>query len=211
MPVFRIGTDNFKELIDEGGYFVDKSLFIREIIDGNKVVLLPRPRRFGKTLNMTMLRYFFEKSEDDRSYLFEKLAISKYPDYQKHQGQYPVIFISLKDVKGASWEESRKRLIEKIGELIAQFRYVESTLQPIYQTGFQAILSGHADDASLKASLKNLITWLYNYHNKPVIVLIDEYDSPMIEAWTHDYYQDMAEFMRSWLGGGLKHENAHAL
>lgn len=210
-PVFRIGTDDFKELIDEGGYFVDKSLFIREIIDGNKVVLLPRPRRFGKTLNTTMLRYFFEKSDYDQNYLFEGLAISDYPEYQKHQGQYPVIFISLKDVKGASWIESRKRLVEKIGELLAQFKYIEPTLEPIYQDGFQAILSGNPDDASMKASLKNLITWLYNYHQKPVIVLIDEYDSPMIEAWTHDYYHEMTEFMRSWLGGGLKHENAHAL
>ncbi|OQB39185.1 MAG: putative AAA-ATPase [Euryarchaeota archaeon ADurb.Bin165] len=211
MPVFRIGTDNFKELIDEGGYFVDKSLFIREIIDGNKVVLLPRPRRFGKTLNMTMLRYFFEKSEDDRSYLFEKLAISKYPDYQKHQGQYPVIFISLKDVKGASWDESRKRLVEKMGELLSQFKYIEPVLEPIYREGFMAVLSGNPDDASMKASLKNLITWLYNYHQKPVIVLIDEYDTPMIEAWSNNYYHEMTEFMRSWLGGGLKHENAHAL
>lgn len=210
-PVFRIGTDDFKELIDEGGYFVDKSLFIREIIDGNKVVLLPRPRRFGKTLNMTMLRYFFEKTENDQNYLFEGLAISHYSEYQKHQGQYPVIFISLKDVKGVSWVESRRRLVEKIGELLAQFKYIEPTLDPIYQDGFHAILSGNPDDASMKASLKNLITWLYNYHQKPVIVLIDEYDSPMIEAWTHDYYHEMTEFMRSWLGGGLKHENAHAL
>ena len=211
MPVFKIGTDDFKELIDEGGYFVDKSLLIREIINGNKVVLLPRPRRFGKTLNMTMLRYFFEKYHEDRGYLFKNLAISDQQDCMKHQGQYPVIFISLKDVKGTSWDESKKRLTEKIGELIAQFKYVEPTLEQIYHNGFQTILSGHPDDASLKASLKNLITWLYNYHKKPVIVLIDEYDSPMIEAWTHDYYQEMAEFMRSWLGGGLKHENAQAL
>jgi hypothetical protein len=210
-PVFRIGTDDFKELIDEGGYFVDKSLFIREIIEGNKVVLLPRPRRFGKTLNMTMLRYFFEKTENDQNYLFEGLAISDYPEYQKHQGQYPVIFISLKDVKGTSWFESRKRLVEKIGELLSQFKYIEPTLDPIYLDGFYSILSGNPDDASMKASLKNIITWLYNYHQKPVIVLIDEYDSPMIEAWTHDYYHEMTEFMQSWLGGGLKHENAHAL
>jgi hypothetical protein len=77
---FRIGTDDFKEFIEDGGYFVDKSLLIRDIIEGNKVTLIPRPRRFGKTLNMTMLRYFFERSEESRSYLFEKCAIANYPD-----------------------------------------------------------------------------------------------------------------------------------
>jgi hypothetical protein len=211
MPVFRIGVDDFKELIDENGYFIDKSLLIQEVIDGNKVVLFPRPRRFGKTLNMTMLRYFFELSENDRSYLFEDLLIAEHPDCMKHQGQYPVVFISLKDVKGISWDEMKRRLIEKIGELLMQFPYLSSTLPPIYQKGFQTLISGTPDDATLKASLKNLITWLYNYHQKPVIVLIDEYDSPMIEAWMNDYYPELADFMRSWLGGGLKHENAHAL
>lgn len=158
-----------------------------------------------------MLRYFFEHSNEDRRYLFEDLTISNHPDCMKHQGQYPVVFISLKDVKGASWDEMKKRLIEKSGELLMSFEYLSGTLQPIYQRGFQALLSGTPDDATLKVGLKNLITWLYNYHQKPVIVLIDEYDSPMIEAWTHGYYMEMAEFMRSWLGGGLKHENAHAL
>jgi hypothetical protein len=92
-----------------------------------------------------------------------------------------------------------------------QFPYLSSTLPPIYQKGFQTLISGTPDDATLKASLKNLITWLYNYHQKPVIVLIDEYDSPMIEAWMNDYYPELADFMRSWLSSGLKYENAHAL
>ena len=211
MPAFRIGTDNFKKLRDSKGYFVDKSLLIKEIIEGSDVTLLPRPRRFGKTLNMTMLRYFFEHSGEDKRYLFEDLAIADHPDCMKHQGQYPVLFISLKDVKGISWDEMKSRLIEKVGELLMPYEYIAPTLQPIYQNAFHALISGNPDDATLKASMKNLITWLYTYHKKPVIVLIDEYDSPMIEAWTHGFYPEMTEFMRSWLGGGLKHENAHAL
>ncbi|PWR69604.1 ATP-binding protein [Methanospirillum stamsii] len=211
MPVFRIGADDFKKLRDNGGYFVDKSLLIKEIIEGNDVALLPRPRRFGKTLNMTLLRYFFELSEDNRRYLFEDLNIANHPDCMKHQGQYPVVFISLKDVKGTCFGEMKQRLIEKIGELLIQFRYLSINLEPIYEKGFHALISGTPDDATLKASLKNLITWLYLYHQKPVIVLIDEYDSPMIEAWTNGYYPDLADFMRSWLGGGLKPENAHTL
>ncbi len=211
MPVFRIGVDDFKKLRDNGGYFVDKSLFIQEIIAGNDVTLLPRPRRFGKTLNMTMLRYFFERCDEDRGYLFQNLAIASYPDCMKHQGQYPVIFISLKDVKGTTWDEMRNRLIEKIGELLIPLAYLRPDLPPIYQRGFDALYTGTPDDATLKASLKNLITWLYTFHKKPVIVLIDEYDTPMIEGWQNGYYDEIAEFLRSWLGGGLKHENAHAL
>lgn len=211
MPKFRIGTDNFKEFIDEAGYFVDKSLLIREIIEGSKVTLLPRPRRFGKTLNMTMIRYFFEKTSDNQAYLFEGLAITTYPEYIKHQGQYPVIYLSLKDVKGVSWHECKKRLNEKIGELILNFHYLAHAIQPIHKSGYTALITGTADDATLKGSLKNLVTWLYEYHKMPVIVLIDEYDSPMIEAWNHGYYDEIAEFLRSWLGGGLKHENGLAL
>jgi len=94
MPHFRIGTDDFKKLREDNGYFVDKSLLIKEIIEGSDVTLLPRPRRFGKTLNMTMLRYFFEKTETSHASLFKSLQISDFPKYMDHQGKYPVIYIS---------------------------------------------------------------------------------------------------------------------
>lgn len=117
MPKFRIGTDDFKELINEGGYFVDKSLFIREIIEGSKVTLLPRPRRFGKTLNMTMLRYFFEK-----------LQITSHPDCMKHQGQYPVIYLTLKQLKGRTYEEVETRIRKMVSELYRIHAYVGTIL-----------------------------------------------------------------------------------
>ena len=104
MPIFKVGTDDFKKLRDDGGYFVDKSLLIKEVIAGSEVLLLPRPRRFGKTLNLSMLRYFFEKSPDDHAYLFQDLAIAAMPEVMAQQGKYPVIFLSLKDVKGSDWE-----------------------------------------------------------------------------------------------------------
>jgi len=151
-----------------------------------------------------MLRYFFEKTSDNQAYLFEGLAITTYPEYIKHQGQYPVIYLSLKDVKGVSWHECKKRLNEKIEELILNFHYLAHAIQTIHKSGYTALITGTADDATLKGSLKNLVTWLYEYHKMPVIVLIDEYDSPMIEAWNHGYYNEIAEFLRSWLGGGLK-------
>jgi hypothetical protein len=100
MPTLRIGTDDFKEHRDSGGYFVDKSLLIRELLDGSKALLLPRPRRFGKTLNLSMLRCFFERSEGDRGYLFEDLAIGEDADAMAHLGRYPTLFLTLKDVHG---------------------------------------------------------------------------------------------------------------
>ena len=105
MPIFKVGTDDFKELRDDGGYFVDKSLLIKEVIAGSKSLLLPRPRRFGKTLNLSMLRYFFEQSAEDRSYLFQDLAVASLPEVMAQQGQYPVIFLSLKDIKGNNWDK----------------------------------------------------------------------------------------------------------
>ena len=117
MPAFRIGTDNFKKLRDSNGYFVDKSLLIKEIIEGSDVTLLPRPRRFGKTLNMTMLRYFFEHSDEDKRYLFEDLAIAGHPDCMNHQGQYPVLYLTLKQIRGITYPETDLQLRKMVSEL----------------------------------------------------------------------------------------------
>jgi hypothetical protein len=212
MPQFRIGTDDFKELIGEGGYFVDKSLLIREVIDGSKVTLLPRPRRFGKTLNMTMLRYFFEKTEDNTASLFEGLEISHHPEYLKHQGQYPVIYITLKQIKGENFFEIDLQLRKLVSQLYTLHKPAAKILDnELTRSDFADLCNGTSTNAALKNSLRDLITTLYQYHKKPVIVLIDEYDSPLIESWTNGYYDEMTTFMRSWLGGGLKHDTASAL
>jgi hypothetical protein len=208
---FRIGTDDFKEFIEDGGYFVDKSLLIRDIIEGNKVTLIPRPRRFGKTLNMTMLRYFFERSEESRSYLFKNCAIADFPQYMQHQGQYPVIYISLKDLKRDSYEYFIEAVRIKIGSLYKNFAEVQPVLSDGSRERFHRIIMEEATLNDLYSSLKDLITHCYQYYKKPVIVLIDEYDTPMIEAFSHGYYDKMAGFMRSWLGEGLKPEYGQVL
>ena len=205
MPIFKVGTDDFKELRDNGGYFVDKSLLIKEVIAGSKVLLLPRPRRFGKTLNLSMLRYFFEHSPDDRSYLFQDLAIASRPEMMAQQGKYPVIYLSLKNVKGEDWEESWARLRSTITSLYLEHAYLQDALPPVRQRDFAAIVHGSGEKTVFGDSLMQLITYLHDYHQQPVVVLIDEYDSPMIEAWDKGYYRQMADFMRAWLGGGLKH------
>lgn len=211
MPKFRTGTDDFKELIDDGGYFVDKSLLIREVITGSKVTLLPRPRRFGKTLNMTMLRYFFEHSAADRRGLFAGLAIGDDAACMAQQGQYPVIHLSLKDIKGKDWPEAQAAIADRLSFLVAEHADVIDSLDRVRQGEVESIRDKTASLSVLKASLKNLITYLHRHHGQPVVVLIDEYDSPVIEAWNKGYYAEMIDFMRSWLGGGLKHEYAPAL
>ena len=191
MKKFRIGTDDFKEFIEDGGYFVDKSLLIRDIIEGNKVTLIPRPRRFGKTLNMTMLRYFFERSDESRSYLFENCAISDFPQYMQHQGQYPVIYISLKDLKRDSYEHFIEAVRVEIGSLYKKFAEIQPILSDGSRERFLRIITEKATLNDLNSSLKDLITHCYQYYKKPVIVLIDEYDTPMIEAFSHGYYDEM--------------------
>lgn len=211
MKKFRIGTDDFKEFIEDGGYFVDKSLLIRDIIEGNKVTLIPRPRRFGKTLNMTMLRYFFERSGESRSYLFQNCAIADFPQYMQHQGQYPVIYISLKDLKRNSYEHFIEAVRVEIGSLYKKFAEVQPVLSDGSRERFLRIITEEATLNDLYSSLKDLITLCSQYYKKPVIVLIDEYDTPMIEAFSHGYYDEMAGFMRSWLGAGLKPEHGQVL
>jgi len=211
MPIFKVGTDDFKELRDDGGYFVDKSLLIKEVIAGSKALLLPRPRRFGKTLNLSMLRYFFEHTPDDHSYLFQDLAIASLPEVMAKQGKYPVIFLSLKDVKGNNWEESWTELRKNIRFLFRRHAYLLDSLESYQRVDFNAVLVNTGHEDLFRSSLKDIIQYLYEYHRQPVVVLIDEYDSPMIEAWDKGYYHPMADFMRSWLGGGLKHVEGAAV
>mgnify|MGYP006279869453 CR=1 FL=1 len=211
MPKLTVGTDDFQEMRREGGYFVDKSMLVREVIGGSKCLLLPRPRRFGKTLNLSMLRYFFEKSEQTRRELFEGLRITEDADAMQHQGRYPVISLSLKSVRAHTWADARNKLGKKIADLYLAYDELEDTLPKIHRSAFRDICEGTADDPTLHASLANLISYLHDYHGEPVIVLLDEYDTPIIQAWEHGYYDEMIEFMRCWLGEGLKHEDGSAL
>ena len=211
MTRIRIGTDNFKSLRDEDGYFVDKSMLVREVLDGNKCVLLPRPRRFGKTLNLSMLRYFFSATHADERGLFEDLAIAQDEEAMSHQGGYPVIHISLKSIRGGPWELAHAKLADRIATLFDEHHDVVQSLGQADRETFERVSARSADLAELQSSLAKLITWLHKHHNKPVIVLIDEYDTPIIEGWSKGYYDSMMEFMRAWLGEGLKHEEGDAL
>ena len=203
-----IGIEDFKEIIDRECYFVDKSLMIRDILDsGAKVTLFTRPRRFGKTLNMSMLRYFFEKSEQDNTYLFNDLAVSKAGEkYLSHMGQYPVISISLKGMKQADYKTAFiefKKIISK------EFRRHDELLlsDKVYDSDketFLKICNNSGDYTDYNSALRFLADMLKEAYNKDVILLIDEYDVPLENAYFNGFYEPMVNLIRSVFESALK-------
>ena len=201
-----IGISDFKEIVQQNYAYVDKTLLIQELLDlGSKAFLLPRPRRFGKTLNLSMLRYFFEKSKEDHATLFHRYKIWQ-TDYRELQGKYPVVFLSFKEIKCTTWKES----LEVFSLLIArEFRRHEELLDnmqlsDIEKEEYRSVMQKKSSLATLRSSLYMLIDILARYHKQNVYVLIDEYDTPVHAAYLHNYYDDMMEFMRGFLGDGLK-------
>lgn len=203
-----IGISDFKQLIESNNYFIDKTDFIREVVEeGNIVTMLPRPRRFGKTLNLSMLRYFFEKTEGNvyRS-LFNSLSIEQWEDFDSYQGKYPVVMVTLKDCKGRTFDG----VIEQFG-IELQTEYVRhqyllqnSNMNTGNRRTYEAILDGTATEKQLANALELLVNLLATYHDAPVIVLLDEYDSPVHVAYDHGYYQQMIDFMRLFMGTVFK-------
>lgn len=195
-----VGIDDFKILQEENYYFVDKSLFIKEIIDeGAQVILLPRPRRFGKTLNLSMLKYYFEKNDDDYDYLFRNLKINKEnEEYLKEQGKYPVINLTFKDIKENSWSQAEIKLKRMVAREFKRHKYLlhSDALDQYDKEFFKNILSLEAENAFYEEALKDLSAYLASYHQEKVIILIDEYDQPIQAAFYNDYYQQMINFMR---------------
>ncbi len=202
-----LGLSDFKTVIDEGYTYIDKSLFIQELVEkGVTAALLPRPRRFGKTLNLSMLRYFFEKSDEDTSYLFKSLKIWQNESCRALQGQFPVIFISFKDVKQTSWAHAFEFLRGVIAGEFNRHRIVfeSETLSLEEKELYHKILTEKASSTLLERSLSLLTEWLCRYYGKKVILLIDEYDTPAHTAYVGKFYDELMAFLRTWLSAGLK-------
>ena len=199
-----VGIENFKELREEGYYYVDKTFLIDEIlIKKAKVTLFTRPRRFGKTLNMSMLKYFFDvENKDENRKLFENLKISD-SKYMNEQGKYPVIFISLKDLKADTWKDCFVLIKKHIKNLYMKFYNLKDKLNPIFRMDFEKIIM-EKEEADWLYALKNLSEYLYEYYGKNVIVLIDEYDSPIINAFDKGYYNEAIEFFQVFYSSVLK-------
>ena len=209
MKLLPIGIENFKELIDKNYYYVDKTNLIANIIN-EKVVLYTRPRRFGKTLNMSMLYYFFSIKEKDNAYLFDYLNISKNKNALKHQNKYPTIFISLKEMKNSTFDAQVSSFGDIIKNVILQNKellesvYVDESDRIILQD-FR-FLKGTLNQ--LKYSLKTISRCLYNHYHQKVIILIDEYDVPLQSAYQNNYYDEMVEFLRNVFSSALKTNDA---
>ena len=203
-----VGIEDFKELIQDEYYYVDKTLLIDEMLmNKSKVTLFTRPRRFGKTLNMSMLKYFFDvKNKEENKKLFENLKIYN-SEYMSEQGKYPVIFISLKDLKGDTWEEYLKRLKLFIFDLYAEFEYIREKMNEWDKRKFEKVLY-EKEDADYIMSLKFLADSLYRYYEKKVIILIDEYDAPIINAFDKGYYNEAINFFQTFYSSALKTNNS---
>ncbi|RHB02902.1 AAA family ATPase [Holdemanella biformis] len=209
MKLLPTGIENFKMMIDKSAYYVDKTNFIEDVLN-EQVVLYTRPRRFGKTLNMSMLYYFFSIKEKENSYLFDGLNISKNKNALKVQNKYPTIFISLKEMKSLTFDAQISSFSNVIYELLEKNLEILSSDQ-LSDTTKDILNKLHNRSSSfedLKISLRVITNALYTYYQQKVIVLIDEYDVPLQAAYQNNYYEEMVEFLRSVFSSALKTNDA---
>lgn len=206
-----IGVSDFK-LATTGYYYVDKTLMIRDFIQKKPMVsLFTRPRRFGKTLNMDMLRVFFEKTNEDTSVYFKDKQIWQCGDYYtKHQGQYPVIFLTFKDVKSMTWEETFQKIRRLISlEFIRHNELETSSVLTAYEKEQYHLLAGDSgDEVDCQMGLQLLSLLLHKHYGRECIIIIDEYDTPIQQGHTCNFYPEIVNFMRNFFSGGLK-DNPH--
>ena len=204
MKKIPIGIDDFKKIRENNYYYIDKTNFIEETGKNvGKTLLFTRPRRFGKTLNISMLKYFFDiKNKEENKKLFQNLYIEK-SDFFEEQGAYPVVYISLKGIKADTWESSFFLIKSLISSIYNEFEYIREKLNESQLESFNKIWL-KKDDGEYRNALKNLTSFLYEYYKEEVILLIDEYDSPLINAYEHGYYDEAIVFFQVFYGEALK-------
>ncbi|WP_314396828.1 AAA family ATPase [Leptotrichia shahii] len=199
-----IGIENFEDIIKDNYYYVDKSMLIEDIlVNRAAVTLFTRPRRFGKTLNMSMIKYFFDvRNKDENRKLFEELKIFG-SEYMKEQGKYPVIFVSLKDLRGDTWEGTFENLKSFISDLYAEFEDMREIMNKRDKIKFDKIFY-EEEKGDYETALKLLSNYIYKYYGKKVIILIDEYDAPIINAFDKGYYNEAINFFQVFYSSALK-------
>ena len=204
-----VGIEDFKELIQDEYYYVDKTLLIDEMLmNKSKVTLFTRPRRFGKTLNMSMLRYFFDvKDKEENKKLFENLKVSD-SEYMSEQGKYPVIFISLKDLKEDTWEECLESIKDIMYKIFNEYSFLRKKLNIVEKRQFDKIWEITGNERNFKTSLLDLSNYLNKYYGEKVIILIDEYDAPIINAFDKGYYNEAINFFQTFYSSALKTNNS---
>ena len=204
-----VGIEDFKELIQEGYYYIDKTLLIDEMLmNRSKVTLFTRPRRFGKTLNMSMLKYFFDvKDKEENKKLFENLKVSN-SEYMSEQGKYPVIFISLKDLKEDTWEECLESIKDIMYKIFNEYNFLREKLNVVEKRQFDKIWEIIGNERNFKTSLLDLSNYLNKYYGEKAIILIDEYDAPIINAFDKGYYNEAINFFQTFYSSALKTNNS---
>ena len=204
-----VGIEDFERIINEDYYYVDKTMLIEELlINRTPVTLFTRPRRFGKTLNMSMIRYFFDvKNKKENRKSFENLKIYN-SEYMSEQGKYPVIFISLKDLKGDTWEKCFENLKKTMYKIFNKYEFVKEKLNIVEKRQFDKIWEMRDSKQSFKTSLLDLSNYLNKYYGEKVIILIDEYDAPIINAFDKGYYNEAVNFFQTFYSSALKTNNS---
>ncbi|WP_281000526.1 AAA family ATPase [Marinitoga aeolica] len=218
MKRLPIGRSDFKSIIEDNMYYIDKSMLIKEIIESGDVILITRPRRFGKTLNMSMMKYFFRNDQDNK-YLFEGLKIWNEKEIiEKYLNKYPVIYLTFKDAKQNKLLSMKVNIKNSIKKIYDEHNYLldSDVLSEIEKINFKQILEieeikGETieeriakEDTLYENSLKNLSEYLYRYYKQKVILLIDEYDTPIQQSYLNGYYDEFINFMGNILGNALK-------
>jgi hypothetical protein len=226
MKQLPVGVSDFKDMVTGDYYYVDKTLLIKEIMDkGDKILLIPRPRRFGKTLNLSMMKYFYDccpqtlslgtesfptgTETPGNSYgkLFDSLAISRAgKKYLDHMGKYPVIFLSFRDIKELEWETCMDKIAGLIQDEYSKHYYLlkSKKLIPPEKDYFKRIIRRKASKGEYEKSLEKLLIFLCRYYGERVVILVDEYDAPVHAGYNRDFYEEIINFMRNFLCGGLK-------
>ena len=204
-----VGIEDFERIINEDYYYVDKTMLIEELlINRAPVTLFTRPRRFGKTLNMSMIKYFFDvKNKEENRKLFENLKIYN-SEYMSEQGKYPVIFISLKDLKGDTWEKCFENLKKTMYKIFNKYEFVREKLNIVEKRQFDKIWEMRDSKQSFKTLLLDLSNYLNKYYGEKVIILIDEYDAPIINAFDKGYYNEAMNFFQTFYSSALKTNNS---
>ena len=204
-----VGIEDFERIINEDYYYVDKTLLIEELlINRAPVTLFTRPRRFGKTLNMSMIKYFFDvKNKEENKKLFENLKIYN-SEYMSEQGKYPVIFISLKDLKEDTWEECLESIKDIMYKIFNEYNFLREKLNVVEKRQFDKIWEITGNERNFKTSLLDLSNYLNKYYGEKVIILIDEYDAPIINAFDKGYYNEAINFFQTFYSSALKTNNS---
>ena len=199
-----VGIENFEDIIKDNYYYVDKSMLIEDIlVNRAAVTLFTRPRRFGKTLNMSMIRYFFDiRNKDENRKLFEGLKIFG-SEYMREQGKYPVIFVSLKDLRADTWEMCLLEIKKLISKIYREFQYITEKMNEDDKEIYDSI-KNRKNDMDLNTSIELLSEYLFEYYGERVIILIDEYDAPIINAFDKGYYNEAINFFQVFYSSALK-------